>query len=1120
MKFHFRLFVILISAIISQSAMALDADFFSAKSKLSSGKWVKISIEENGIYEITYDELREMGFSNPEKVGLYGRGGEIMDENFISAGKKVYYDDISPVAILHKNEKLLFYGQGSSMIRYRSELSNPVNRRFVRQSINTYSDKAYYFLTDSDAQILTITDATGIINESKPEMTECYDYFYHESELKNFCLSGRLFVGESLTDDHSISIPYSIPGAIENESCSVECQFYANNGTGSTLKYGFSNNQIEATINAPNNLYYAAKAFPAYSESTLPSANGTFNVDYTPSGQTSNAHIDYIIIGAKKKIAFQPGQTQFRAFIPNYSTSQYGIVRIENAPKTTIAWDIKSPSDIKNLPLRVEENIAKVKFLTPYKTSGLMIAFDPEQTQMKISDYKIIDNQNLHSIKSDEVPDMLIITVPYLHDKAEELADIHRQYDNMDILVINSEDIINEFSGGTPDAMAYRAFCKMLYDRNPQKFKNLLLFGEMHYDNRQISSLSKRELLISYQTEESLHADMTFCISDFYGMLEDTPSSKGMQYDTINIGVGELPCRSINDADIVINKIAQYTVDTSFANWLNNFMVTGDSPDNNEHQTYSEYIAEEISSLTDDEVATTKIYINAYPRYSTCDKMMETFNQGTLYGTYLGHSQAVSLSSDESLWRKNFALKLKNTRFPFMSFGGCTVTALDCGERGSSETMLFNKSGIIGGVMSSRTAYSYYNYLLLSYINQALMLQDGNAATSTKRLSRPRTIGETYALAKNNLQVSSSNELVYHLVCDPAITIPVATHHINLTLSDASISPKSKITISGIVTDESGIALTDFNGTIVAKLFAPPIVKKTYGHHSEAVDITYDETILTTTSTDVKEGKFETTILLPPNVEPSSGTASIRVAAYSPELRIGASGIASIEIGENNTDKSITDTNAPIIDYIYLNSPDFCDGDATIKDFIFYAQVSDDYGISTTSNSFTNNLYLTLDGKDAIFYTSQYCNSTNNNKQINLSIPMTNISVGQHTLTLHVADIMGNTTTRSISFYVTDKNIRASLIVKETPIRDIATFELQLDDTENLTNTTLYITDAIGQHVKSITMTDSKYQWDLNDETGVRVPQGIYYAHCKLSSGHTINGHTTVVKMTILKAKE
>ena len=45
------------------------------KSVLSSGRFVKIRVSDSGVYRITSAELRGMGFSNPDKVRLYGYGG-------------------------------------------------------------------------------------------------------------------------------------------------------------------------------------------------------------------------------------------------------------------------------------------------------------------------------------------------------------------------------------------------------------------------------------------------------------------------------------------------------------------------------------------------------------------------------------------------------------------------------------------------------------------------------------------------------------------------------------------------------------------------------------------------------------------------------------------------------------------------------------------------------------------------------------------------------------------------------------------------------------------------------------------------------------------------------------
>ena len=50
------------------TANAFNTSVYASSSRLASGKWVKVAIPESGVYEITYDELREMGFSNPARV--------------------------------------------------------------------------------------------------------------------------------------------------------------------------------------------------------------------------------------------------------------------------------------------------------------------------------------------------------------------------------------------------------------------------------------------------------------------------------------------------------------------------------------------------------------------------------------------------------------------------------------------------------------------------------------------------------------------------------------------------------------------------------------------------------------------------------------------------------------------------------------------------------------------------------------------------------------------------------------------------------------------------------------------------------------------------------------------
>lgn len=82
-------------------ANAFNTSMYANSSKLAMGKWVKITIPENGVYEITYDELREMGFSNPERVTLFGFGGAKISETLSGATP----DDMRRVPLLRSTTR-------------------------------------------------------------------------------------------------------------------------------------------------------------------------------------------------------------------------------------------------------------------------------------------------------------------------------------------------------------------------------------------------------------------------------------------------------------------------------------------------------------------------------------------------------------------------------------------------------------------------------------------------------------------------------------------------------------------------------------------------------------------------------------------------------------------------------------------------------------------------------------------------------------------------------------------------------------------------------------------------------------------------------------------------------
>ena len=130
----------MIALLCSSVAEAFDVSKYAIQSKLATGKWVKISIPEDGVYEITYNELRDMGFSNPANVRIYGNGGYSISEKLDGSA----IDDLQPVHVLRTRDKLCFYGKGHTQF---SLTGGATLARFTR-AFNPYSLEGCYFLTE------------------------------------------------------------------------------------------------------------------------------------------------------------------------------------------------------------------------------------------------------------------------------------------------------------------------------------------------------------------------------------------------------------------------------------------------------------------------------------------------------------------------------------------------------------------------------------------------------------------------------------------------------------------------------------------------------------------------------------------------------------------------------------------------------------------------------------------------------------------------------------------------------------------------------------------------------------------------------------------------------------
>lgn len=116
------------------AAISGNAASYAETSALNTGKWVKIKVEDTGIYQISAATLSGWGFSDISKVKIFGYGGAMISE-IMGNG---YIDDLPQVPVMRSGNRILFYAQ--SNVSW-TETSGKI--RFQQQQ-NPYATAGYY----------------------------------------------------------------------------------------------------------------------------------------------------------------------------------------------------------------------------------------------------------------------------------------------------------------------------------------------------------------------------------------------------------------------------------------------------------------------------------------------------------------------------------------------------------------------------------------------------------------------------------------------------------------------------------------------------------------------------------------------------------------------------------------------------------------------------------------------------------------------------------------------------------------------------------------------------------------------------------------------------------------
>lgn len=1087
-----------------------DSSRYASESVLNSGKWVKIQVAEDGIYKLTAADLKKMGFSNLDKVAVYGYGGWPLDEDFSTT----YIDDVPEVAVWRGADYLLFYGKGPRKWEYSSS-----DKSFIHTN-NPYSNYGYYFVTEKETTGRTMEKAASAAGATL-QVTTFDDYVLHEEELVSVNSSGRELYGESFTSTLSRDFTISVPG-ITNDEGKATLSFISR-GNGTITMNVDGNALISGSVSVPSDEYEVAREL--YRERAWMADKGEtvkVNIGYSTTGH-KNVHLNYFRLQMKRQLKVYDNYTFFRSLSARGNASRFVI---QGADASTLVFDVTD--GVNPQQMETSLNGTELSFSIPASASlREFVVVKPSQIKAPVTVGEVA-NQNLHALPQQ---DMIIIAQPNFTTQAERLAEAHRTKDNLTVRVVTPESIYNEFSSGTPDATAYRRFMKMFYDRKTSEAdapKYLLLFGDGSFDNRKLTSAWKSvdmsNMLLTYQTENSL-SSQSYVIDDYFGFLDDADNKKSLQNKKLCLGIGRFPIRTVEQATQMVDKVISYMENKNTGSWKNNLCFMADDGSNTdgfmtEHMEFADQLAGYVES-EHPEFLVNKLYYDAYKKDMTAGTypdvrsgLQKLLKDGLLLFNYTGHGGTTALS-DEKVLTQTDINQFTYTHLPVWVTATCDFTRFDDLNTSAGEDVFLNKSsGGIALFTTVRVAYSRPNFPINDNVIRNLFERNNG---------RRRTLGEVMQATKNTL--SSVYKLGFCLIGDPAVKMAYPEFGMKVTTVNGqsvdgnSISFKAleKITVEGEVLDVSGQLVTDFTGivnpTVKDSKVTVTCLKNSNKDDSPAFTFTdYPNTIFIGNDS-VRNGKFSFTFTVPKDISYSNLQGKMNLYAVDTESGNEAQGNFDNFIVGGTSDTAETDTIGPEIRALYLNDTTFVDGGQVNTTPYFVAELWDKSGVNITGSSVGHDMMLVIDESTVLSYNlnSYYELLPGEDGTGIVKFPIPALEPGKHTAEFWVWDILNNSTVRTFTFEVVEglKPFLFDVIATPGIAREQVTFHLMHNRPESRMRVGIMVYDLAGRqlwkHEESGTsglFENYTVSWDLTSG-GVRMRPGVYIYRAAISTDNS-----------------
>ncbi len=1060
-----------------------------------SDHWYSFEATQDGIYAITYDQLRAvMNIVDvpPDSIRIFTTGGQVMStrsyENGLPFAEIPLLIDAVNGAIFNQGDRIIFYGQDRDDYNQNALILQDVNSNFFYAPIffNPYSQSVRYWLTYTGSfptaplrmKFTSIIGNPSQVRTSQPETIKL-----ESDKLKRDPIPMGYHMFQSLLAGSTTATYNNYPFNIENLNTNFPQTITATLQQQPMAGSSGGNHLMGLVVNDStviSNYSWSGDTYANVTHSGSFCQEGSNQIQLTIyRTRSENIYLDYFQIEYEKNLV----KTAQKAYRVNVNPDDYNQnIRYEFSSVNTALARIFKVSTFNQVYLVNNETINNG---FAFQASG-----NANTRFYAVQDGDYLSVSNLHSenpvllTSQLQAIDNLIITPIEFKPQALQLKAYYQEQLNVVSRVVDVQDIYNQFNAGMPDPTAIRQFIRYCYYNYPAPALTsvtLLGIGTNDWRNQTGQAESKNKMIV-FQRVFAFGSEITS--DDYFVML----SSGNSSYP--ELAIGRYPARTTAEMDFLLNRVIKYQTEPKPGWWRNTLLFLADDDVNGDetgewfHSQYMEHGSQVVnrSVLVDKLFAINYDFDEFGNKPKTRDDMIAKLNEGRLIWYYNGHGSFDKLGTEDYFNGFTDMSRLENSEhLPLFLAASCDVGEFDSYTFDclAEKLAILETGGAIASIASTRQCYAPPNAILMDFFFE-------------RAVNQSKSIGESMRLAKFS-SGADDNDATYVILGDPLLSVipPPKIPGIIINTTNNQLQARQTAQITADLGNNS------LNGEADIRVYDSDFRYKMPDNSS----YTKNNNPLYKSTVSINQGTYETKFMIPDDINGGS-TARIITYFYDTQLKKDyVSYYAPLilrghEYTANNPD-------SPDV-HLFLETTAFRDGDEVSTSPLLYAEISDSVGVNILGGA-GHKILLVLDDSSLPYdVTPYFFYNTNSCVKGSLSFQFPELIEGQHKMQLIVFDNFNRPTVAETHF-IAKKSGSLSILKMlpyPNPMKKDGIFSLVLNEDGQIS---LSIYTITGKKIRTIKQEGQRgynqISWDGKDDDGDYLSNNTYLYKVKVKNG-------------------